>query len=104
MQVTTNELTTKVRCISADDAATYLGISRRTLERAVKSGALPQGIRMGERRLVWDRHALDAYLDRIGMGNQIDNEKSEVHDGSISAAIERRKAERAARRGRRNRN
>lgn len=104
MQVSTNELTTRARCISADEAATYLGISRRTLERAVESGELPPGIRLGKRRLVWDRHALDAYLDRIGVGNQIDNENSDVRDGSISAAIERRKAERAARRGRRNRN
>jgi excisionase family DNA binding protein len=70
MPVTTNELTTKVRCISADDAATYLGISRRTFERAVKGGTLPQGIRVGERRLVWDRHALDAYLDQLVLRDQ----------------------------------
>lgn len=65
MQITTNELTTTVRCISADEAATYLGISRRTLERAVESGELPPGIRLGKRRVVWDRHALDAYLDQL---------------------------------------
>jgi excisionase family DNA binding protein len=70
MQVRPYELTTTARCISAEEAATYLGISRRTFERAVEGGELPRGIRLGKRRVVWDRRALDAHLDRLGMSDQ----------------------------------
>jgi excisionase family DNA binding protein len=89
------------RCISAIEAAAYLGISRRTFERAVENGGLPKGIRLGKRRIVWDRHALDAHLDRLSTPNHVGNEEGRAHTGSIADAIARRKAARIAQKRRR---
>ena len=54
-----------IRLISAQESAKYLGLSKTTFLRMVKDNHLPQPIRITERRIVWDKHDLDSYIDRI---------------------------------------
>ena len=47
------------------DASEYLGISVNTLIRLSKTEKLLRPIRISERRIVWDRNDLDAYITKM---------------------------------------
>jgi hypothetical protein len=49
-------------------AAAYLGLGVRRFRAGVASGLLPQPQRYGK-RLVWDKVALDKYMDKEGRGD-----------------------------------
>lgn len=51
------------RLISREAAAAYLSISPGLFDALVKAGNLPAPKKLGERRLGWDRLALDAAVD-----------------------------------------
>ena len=55
------------RCLSAEQAATYLGVSANTFLRMVAEGKAPEPIPISERRKVWDKQALDKYIDGFSM-------------------------------------
>ncbi len=50
------------RGLSREQAAAYLGISTNTFNDMVADGRMPQPKTINK-RLVWDRHALDAAFD-----------------------------------------
>lgn len=54
------------RCLSKEQAAAYVGVSPNVFTAEVKLGRWPQAEKRGTKggRLTWDRHALDACLDR----------------------------------------
>ena len=49
------------RFLSTDDAARYLGVSRRTFERLAKANRLRRYRRPGDRRHYFEREELDRY-------------------------------------------
>jgi len=51
------------RLIGREAAAAYLGISPGLFDALVKAGLMPQPKKLGERRLGWDRLAIDAAVD-----------------------------------------
>lgn len=50
------------RFIRTEEAATMMGVSRRTLERMVATGRFIQPIKLTARTLGWEQAALEAYL------------------------------------------
>lgn len=65
------------RCLSADEAARYVGVSRNVFDAEVDKGIWPRGIPRGSlgAKMVWDRHALDRVLDEmsgLGGSNEVD--------------------------------
>lgn len=52
------------RLLGSDMAAAYLGISERTLDHVRLRADFPQPIRLG-RRILWDRKALDYFVDKL---------------------------------------
>ena len=54
---------TSPRLYSATEASNYLGLSKTTFLRMAKDQILPQPIRITERRIVWDKADLDAYIE-----------------------------------------
>ena len=70
------------RCLSADEAAEYCGVSRNTL---VRHGPAPTKI--GE-RCVYDRRVLDRWLDGLaGLANLLDDDP----ENALLEAIHARK-------------
>jgi predicted DNA-binding transcriptional regulator AlpA len=57
-------------------AAAYLGISERMLDHVRQRADFPQPIKLG-RRTLWDRKALDQFVDEL----------SNQHDAELWAAI-----------------
>ena len=55
------ETTIQPRLLAVNDAATYLGVSRSSLLRALDNGDIPR-VRIAGRVLV-DRHDLDTLID-----------------------------------------
>jgi predicted DNA-binding transcriptional regulator AlpA len=52
------------RLLNMAAAAAYLGLSTRGFEQQWRGGILPGPHRLG-RRLLWDRRALDAFVDLL---------------------------------------
>ena len=48
--------------LTRKELAAYLGISTSSLDRARKSGDLPQAIKLSVRRIGWRKSDVDAYL------------------------------------------
>ena len=51
--------------LRGDAAASYLGMSRSNFQKLVKSGRLPQPIRITPKRPVWRVSGLDDFLARL---------------------------------------
>lgn len=68
------------RLLSKDEAARYISVSPKQLDRLVEDGIMPGPKRLGVGRIVWDRVALDIAAgdlpDRDGGGLQALLEKS----------------------------
>lgn len=62
--MTSRALTIEPRGLSRSEAAAYVGIGTTLFDQLVHKRLLPQGARL-EGRLIWDRRALDAAMDRI---------------------------------------
>lgn len=63
------------RGLQRECAAQYIGVSSSKFDELVKDGRMPTAKRI-DRRLVWDRHALDEAFDRLpsdGPGDFDDN-------------------------------
>ncbi len=74
------------RGLSLDEAAEYCGVSKNTMTR---HGPAP--IRIGE-RIVYDRRALDAWLDRLaGLNSMTDGTVIEDPEEQLLGAIHARK-------------
>ena len=57
------------RAMSLEASAFYVGASEGSFEKMVAEGIMPPALNLGIRRRLWDRHALDASLDRLsGVG------------------------------------
>lgn len=52
------------RLLGCDMAAAYLGISERLFDQVKRLADFPQPIKFG-RRTLWDRKALDVFIDRL---------------------------------------
>jgi predicted DNA-binding transcriptional regulator AlpA len=52
------------RLLGSDMAAAYLGISERMLDHLRSRADFPVPVRIG-RRMLWDRKALDAFVDSL---------------------------------------
>jgi len=52
------------RLLGNDMAAAYLGVSERTFDHIKSQANFPLPIRFG-RRTLWDRKALDVFIDRL---------------------------------------
>lgn len=52
------------RLLGSDMAAAYLGISERMFDQVRTLANFPQPIKLG-RRTLWDRKALDVFVDRL---------------------------------------
>jgi len=52
------------RLLSAELAALYVGISKSNFLARVTTHEIPQPRRLGK-RVLWDRHTLDAYIDAL---------------------------------------
>lgn len=59
------------RCLSADDASRYIGVSLNTFLRMVAGGKAPKPISISERRRVWDRKILDQFIDDLGKSDSM---------------------------------
>jgi predicted DNA-binding transcriptional regulator AlpA len=55
------------RGLNRDAAAQYIGIGVGMFDQMVKSGRMPQPIRIGGRK-VWDRYAIDDAFDALSGG------------------------------------
>ena len=53
------------RLMGSEEAARYMGISVSLFKSLVKNGSMPQGVKVSEGRIVWDRLALDERADAI---------------------------------------
>jgi excisionase family DNA binding protein len=53
------------RCLSRKQAASYLGISEPTFKRMEKAGNIPKPIKIGLRRVVWDKADLDNFINQL---------------------------------------
>ena len=58
------------RYLTANKAASYIGISRSTFDGLVKNGTLPSPITLTKRVLRWDREKLDGYLKQTSETDQ----------------------------------
>jgi len=58
------------RYLTANQAASYIGISRSTFDGLVKNGTLPSPITLTKRVLRWDREKLDGYLKQTSETDQ----------------------------------
>lgn len=58
------ELDSSLKLLKAEDVATLLGISMRSLWRFRSTGVIPAPIRIGERTLRWRAQDIQEYLDR----------------------------------------
>jgi excisionase family DNA binding protein len=52
------------RLLSREQAAEYCGLSRTFFDQTVANGGMPRPARLG-RRVLWDRHKLDAAIDKL---------------------------------------
>lgn len=50
---------------SREQAAEYCGVGLKLFDELVKAGTLPAPVRLGARRIVWDRRRLVAAFDRL---------------------------------------
>tara|TARA_R100001510_G_C7598002_1_gene165475 strand:+ start:604 stop:804 length:201 start_codon:yes stop_codon:yes gene_type:complete len=55
----------EARLLSATESSRYLCLSKTTFLKMAKYKMLPQPIRITERRIVWDKADLDAYIEAI---------------------------------------
>jgi predicted DNA-binding transcriptional regulator AlpA len=62
--VADNELI-QPRCLSVEQASLYIGVSANTFLRMVASGKAPKPIAISNRRKVWDKRALDKFIDDL---------------------------------------
>lgn len=51
--------------LSANQAAEYIGISRSTFDKLVKTGKIPIGKQLTKRLFKWDRDELDRYMGEL---------------------------------------
>ena len=59
-------MTLAPRLLRTEDAATYCGVSASLWAELVKLGAVPKPIELSKRVKVWDRAALDRWIDTLG--------------------------------------
>jgi predicted DNA-binding transcriptional regulator AlpA len=55
------------RGLSREQAAAYIGVSAGKFDQMTKDGRMPKPIKV-DRRLIWDRRALDHAFDVLGGG------------------------------------
>lgn len=55
----------KPRLLRPRDAAGYCGVSVPQWVKMVEAGAAPEGIQLTKRIKVWDRAALDSWIDSL---------------------------------------
>ena len=85
-------------CLSAEDVARRLGVSRMHVYRLVRNGALPPGVtvRVGRRKLQFDRAMLENWIRAGGAGpksrSTADTQKS--RGAGLSALMSLQKATR----------
>ena len=70
------------RGLQRESAAQYIGVSTSKFDELVKDGRMPSPKRI-DRRLVWDRHALDEAFDRLPS----DGEPCGLDDNPWDAAL-----------------
>jgi hypothetical protein len=82
------------RCLSADEAARYVGVSRNVFDAEVTEGLWPKGLTRGPShgKVTWDRRALDRRLDIImgRGGNHAETEESGFERRAREAATRRK--------------
>ncbi len=61
-------MTIQPRLLRAQDAAAYCSVSVSLWAQLVKESAAPGPITLSERVKVWDRAALDKWIDALGAG------------------------------------
>jgi predicted DNA-binding transcriptional regulator AlpA len=57
------------RGLSRKEAALYIGVSPSLFDELVKSGEMPQPLRI-KRRTVWDRHQLDECFEALSVPDE----------------------------------
>jgi len=72
------------RGLQRESAAQYIGVSTSKFDEMVKDGRMPPAKRI-DRRLVWDRHALDEAFDRL----PTDGASGDLDDNPWDAALAR---------------
>jgi hypothetical protein len=71
------------RFLSREDAARYLGVCVDSFDAEVRAGMWPAGVARGAKggRLMWDKAALDATVDRIsGLANALPDNPRDAWD------------------------
>jgi predicted DNA-binding transcriptional regulator AlpA len=58
------------RCMSRTAAARYLSIGTTTFDTLISEGKVPRGRNISVGRVVWDRMALDLYVDTLSSGDR----------------------------------
>ena len=53
------------RGLSRGEAARYIGVGTEAFDRLVEAGLMPPPKLIGQKRLVWDRFAVDAAFDDL---------------------------------------
>lgn len=54
------------RVLNEAEAAAYVGLSPTTFAKRVAEGAIPPPVPLSQRRIGWDRLALDRWVDGLG--------------------------------------
>lgn len=55
------------------EAAGYIGVSPNTFDKLVAEGKMPKPRRPVDRRVVWDRYALDEAFDQLPQDGEAEN-------------------------------
>lgn len=73
------------RGLQRESAAQYIGVSTSKFDDMVRDGRMPPAKRI-DRRLVWDRHALDDAFDRLPSDGAPGDIDSNPWDAALSHA------------------
>jgi excisionase family DNA binding protein len=91
MNIEQNETPLEQRYFSRPEAAEYARVSTRTLDNLVRQGKLPC-CRPARKRVVYDRHDLDAYLEASKTGPVVLTAKSAAEFSQVAQRTRRQGA------------
>jgi len=68
--MTPDSLAYPPRCLSRELAARYVGLGTTLFDKLVAEGRLPKSLKISDGRVVWDRLALDLFVDGLRVNDR----------------------------------
>lgn len=79
--------TSERRCFDRKEAASYVGVSAGTFDKLVRTGEMPECIRLFGRK-VWDRNALDGAVNAKMVASKFASSSSRCEAPTVLSALD----------------